>query len=879
MEKINEKDEEKEIQSTDEMPEIIVSSSTSLNDAIARHTKDNVIPPSPVLTIQRTTLNLAQFNSKLDPKINRNNRTNCLWVTRSGKDFGPSTATISSSSKNNNQSVASFGTDISYSDNSVSGSTSVNTNGAREITAASAEFDDHDPDNRKYSHGNDNDDDDEDDDSCFNGKCFKCPMTGEYWLRKVEKYLPITGWLRRYDVKQNLIADILVGITVAIFQVPQSMGYCLIAHVPPVHGLYTAFFPPLVYAIFGTSRHCSVGAFALVSGVMTGHLVQQVSDEIKIEQCSTNATICDDKYWDTVHVSIATSASLAMGLVMTLFGILRLGFVSIYFSSQSIGGFCCAASIYVFTSQLSHLTGVHLQSRSGFFAMPLAYYDLCKEFRQIHVLTAGISVLTIALLATFKCYLNPKFLDFQRKLCEKKRDRAKIVQVRQNPIYGSSNSMAQSVNETSPGSAWNPLPFPIELLVVILMTVVSGVIQLKDNYGVQVVGEIKQGMPAAMLPSMEMMGRVFLRSLPLAVVGYAITLSLGRMFGGKHGYTVDPNQELTAVGLANLTGSCFGCLPSAASLPRSAIQENTGGKTQLVSLVNCAALLVVILLVGSMLEKLPNCILASIISVALLGLISQAKDLMSLWRVSAIDGLQWLISFMAVMIFDVDVGLYVGTGFSLLVLIYKSSRPKTYVLGSCDSTAEDVYVPIKFYHHSSGKEGVIERPGIKVYQFCGPLHFSSKDFFKRDLLKQCALKKRNPAVTDIHHVVIDCSMFSYIDSTGLTAVKQVVQEELGGRGITAFLASCAPHVVQMMSRDDTFFKTVPPDHVFVSVHDAVLHAMDQNTPIRVKNNNMSSPRKSMDSGFGSKAQLPPSILTNSVKSVATREREEDAPIP
>jgi MFS superfamily sulfate permease-like transporter len=741
---------------------------------------------------------------------------------------------------------------------SMTGSASVNANGRQEFTSIA----DAEKPERRHSIEVVDEEQEDDDGCCPGGFCIKCPSDKEYWVRKCEKFFPITDWLRRYNCKQNLIADILVGITVAIFQVPQSMGYCLIANVPPVHGLYTAFFPPLIYAIFGTSRHCSVGAFALVSGVMTGHLVQQVSDEIRSElgSAAANETAYDQDYWDRVHVNIATSASLSMGIVMTLFGILRLGFVSIYFSSQSIGGFCCAASIYVFTSQLGHLTGIHLKPRSGFFAMPLVYYDVFKDFKQIHTLTAVISVLAIALLALFKCYLNPKFLAFQQRLVERRRDRKTSIQVRQNAIYGSNGSVVQSLDSERKrdSSSWTPLPFPIELLVVILMTVASNCLNLKEAHGVAVVGEIKQGMPEAVLPSMDMMWRVFLRSLPLAVVGYAITLSIGRLFGGKHGYTVDPNQELTALGFANLTGSCFGCLPSAASLPRSAIQENTGGKTQLVSLVNCAGLLVVILLIGSLLEKLPNCILASIISVALLGLISQAKDLKSLWKVSAIDGLQWLVSFLAVMIFDVDVGLYVGTGFSLLVLIYKSSRPKTYLLGSCDSTAEDVYVPIKFYRRSPGKEGVRERVGIKVYQFCGPLHFSSKDFFKRDLLKHCSLKKRSSKESLIHHVIIDCSMFSYIDSTGLAAVKQVVKEELGGRGITAFLASCAPHVIQMMSRDEDFFSTIPPDHVFVSVHDAVLHAMDHNQPIRVKNNNISRPtiaRKSMDSGLGSKPAI------------------------
>ena len=627
-----------------------------------------------------------------------------------------------------------------------------------------------------------------------------------FWKETLFQWIPITKWLFvDYDIKRDITADFLVGITVAIFQVPQSMGYCLIANVPPVHGLYTAFFPPLVYAILGTSRHSAVGAFALVSGVMTGHLVNTVTEE----QLRGLTVQISDTALDALHVSIAVSAAVSMGLLMLLFGVLRLGFVSIYLSPQSISGFCCAASIYVFTSQLRHLTGVDYPLRSGFLAVPYAYYDFFERFKEIHVLTGIISVVCIIVLAFFKVYLNVKLMAWQKKVSRN----------------------------------WNPLPFPIELIVVIVATVVSNCINLSSVYGVEVVGEIKQGMPAFVAPDWTMVSTVFLRSIPLAVVGYAISLSVARLFGSKHGYSVDADQELTALGCSNLIGSFFGCLPSAASLPRSAIQESSGGKTQVVSLVNCAALLVVILAVGSLLEALPNCVLASIISVALIGLITQGKDFFRLWAISRLDGLQFAVSFWAVILLDVDIGLYVGTCFSLLVLIFRSSRPKTYLLGSNDYYAEDIFVPTKIYGKSphfgdanrklstcsqrrkKEKTVVSEKKGVKVYQFCGPLHFSSKDFFRRDLLKHCVVESKYSAKTK--HVVVDCSMISYIDSAGLDAMKLVVSQDLKSQGMTASLASPAPHVVNIMMKDKTFFTDVlRPEDLFVSVYDAVTHAQE-----------------------------------------------------
>ncbi|KAI1289834.1 Prestin [Halotydeus destructor] len=658
------------------------------------------------------------------------------------------------------------------------------------------------------------------------GQHFRSNCSAAAWTKRIRTIFPFTDWLVNYNFKSSIVADLLVGITVAVFQVPQSMGYCLIAQVPPVHGLYTAFFPPLIYTIFGTSRHCAVGAFAIVSGVMTGNLVIQVMRENGIDLEAengnltailagsvSNLTTMSDRPLETIQV--ATAASLCMGIYLAFFGIFRLGFVSIYLSEQLISGFSSAASIYVFTSQLRYLLGVDYAHRSGLFAIILSFADVFERFDEIQLQAAFISLSCIAILLLFKLYVNEK--------------------IKQKTGF--------------------KVPFPIELFVVIGGTLLSNILDFESK-GVKVVGEIKQGLPYPELPRFDVMSQVMWRSIPLAAVGYTITLSVGKLFGAKHGYTVNANQELVALGATNLVGSVFGCIPSAASLPRSAIQENCGGKTQLVSLVNCAALLVVLLFLGPLLEKLPNCVLGSVIAVALITLLTQLRDFKRYWTVSKLDGSMWLSSFLGVIILDVDNGLYFSLVYSLLVLVYKSSRPKTYLLGSINKT--DVYVPIKNYGSAE------QRDRIKIYQFCGPLHFSSIEFFKKDLIKKTQVsvtgiiadrKKREHNFKKVAiqfeesyrvvtvsrppssvsgqkesiptHIIIDCSMISYIDTSGIATLKKTVQEfEL--IGITTFLAGCAPHVIDMLERD-LFFIDVPPHHVYISVHDAVLYAIGEQT--------------------------------------------------
>ena len=445
--------------------------------------------------------------------------------------------------------------------------------------------------------------------------CCPCDVAS-FAKKQVKTYFPITDWLLNYRIKSDLVNDLICGITVAFFQVPQSMGYCLIAHVPPVYGLYTAFFPALVYSFLGTSKHAAVGAFAIVSGVMTGNLVtavfkangdQPLSDGHNTDVSSTTSSMIGapttaEPHQYPIHdlkeIEVATVASMIMGIMVFALGLLRIGsFVSMYLSDQMISGFSCAASAFVFTSQLRHLTGVRYQFRSGIFNLPLAYYDLFNEWRNIHLLTIGTSVVTIFILCLFKLGIISKLF---RKFAPKR-----LVDFTTKYIL---------------------FPFPIDLFVVIFGVIISSACGF-ESHGVKVIGHLDQGLPDPKLPRVIELGSiVWPKAIPLAAVGFAISLSIGKIFGAKHKYEIDPNQECLALGVCNIISSIFYCLPCAASLPRSAVQEGAGGRTQLVSIVNCLALLFVIYFVGSYLEQLPDCMLASIIAVALIGLLRQMKE-------------------------------------------------------------------------------------------------------------------------------------------------------------------------------------------------------------------------------------------------------------
>lgn len=149
-------------------------------------------------------------------------------------------------------------------------------------------------------------------------------------------------------------------------------------------------------------------------------------------------------------------------------------------------------------------------------------------------------------------------------------------------------------------------PFPVEILVVVAGVLASNILDLKTTSNIKVIGSIPLGLPAPTVHQWELIKYVWIQCIPLSVVAYALNYSLGKKFANKHDYDIDSSQEFVALGCCNLFSSFFSCIPASSSLSRSAIQEGSGGKTQLVSLVNCATILAVLLYLGRFLEELPS---------------------------------------------------------------------------------------------------------------------------------------------------------------------------------------------------------------------------------------------------------------------------------
>uniref|UniRef100_A0A8C7YB53 Solute carrier family 26 member 6, like 2 n=1 Tax=Oryzias sinensis TaxID=183150 RepID=A0A8C7YB53_9TELE len=460
-------------------------------------------------------------------------------------------------------------------------------------------------------------------------------------------WIPILSWLPKYSFRENILGDVVSGCSVGIMHLPQGMAYALLASLGPVYGLYTSLFPVLVYVIFGTSRHVSIGTFAVIS-IMVGSVTERLAPDEAFYFNGTNGSLTVNiDARDAYRVQMACSVTLLSGIFQILLGVVRFGFVATYLSEPLVRGYTTGAACHVCVSQLKYLFGVKPARFTGPFSLIYTIVEICRLLPQTRVPELVVSLVALAVLIVVKeinaCY--------SKKL---------------------------------------PLPVPIELIVVIGATIIIHFCGVREDYLIDVVGEIPSGFKAPRTPDITFFSQLIGDAIAVAIVSYAITISLGKTFGLKYGYKVDSNQELIAVGLSNTIGSFFQCYAVTASLSRSLVQESTGGNTQIAGVVSSLLMLIMVIKIGSLFEDLPKAVLSTIVFVNLKGMFRQFMDVPLLWKTNKVDLLVWLVTFISTVLFNLDLGLALSVGFSMLTLIFKTQLPHYSILGNVPST--DLYL-------------------------------------------------------------------------------------------------------------------------------------------------------------------------------------------
>lgn len=659
----------------------------------------------------------------------------------------------------------------------------------------------------------------------------QCECSVGRLMSVIKSRLPILDWLPSYSPSSSILGDAIAGSTVAIMHIPQGMAYALLASVPPICGMYMAFFPVLVYAFFGTSKHCSMGTFAVVC-LMTGKVVNELatfdettSSDPLMGLNDTNSSLALDEVTSNGYtvIQVATAVAFMCGVWQIILGILQLGAMSVFLSDMLVSGFTTGAAVHVLTSQVKYFFGLSVTRYNGPLKIIYTYIELFSKLFEAQPASMITSLITVSVLVFNNEVLKPRL-------------RKKTA-----------------------------VPIPIELMAVVLGTVASYFGNFNENYQMRIVGAIPTGLPPPQAPPMELFPRVLVDSFVITVVAYTVSYSIAKILAKKHNYTIDATQELYALGISNIAGSFFSCAPIAASLSRSLIQESVGGITQIASFISCGIMLLVLLFIGPVFESLPNCVLSSIILVALKGMFMQFYDLAARWKISKIDSTIWISSFLGVVIIDIDYGLVIGIIVSLFVLLARNQKPVTARLGHIPNT--DIYLDKEKY------SAAVDIPGVMIFQFSGSVHFANIEYFRTTLIdvtrldpsaiknsKKAKLKKEAEEETRVQNkdeadltinggldksskskssldllkskkpvtifipdetvLILELGGMSSIDSSGTKFLAQLYKDYTEA-GITLAFAQLSESAFETLEVCGAM-KTIDSQHTFHSVHDAVV---------------------------------------------------------
>ncbi|OQV21883.1 Sulfate transporter [Hypsibius exemplaris] len=669
-------------------------------------------------------------------------------------------------------------------------------------------------------------------------------------FQNVATIFPILEWIMKYDLRKNLLKDFIAGLTVGTIAVPQALGYAVVAGVTPIFGLYTCFIPPLIYSLMGTSRHVSVGVFALVC-LMTGEVLTDAIERQDVRMGLFNQTLLlmepggaglDGLSPPPVMLSgsqIVSTLAFAIGLWQVVMGILGLGFVTVYLSDRVVQGFACGAAFHIFNTQLKWIFGLSYRKRRGLFCLPLSVYDFVVALPSTHLPTFLVSLVCLTALITAR-FLNGN---------------AKVMKVIRFPI-------------------------PMELLVIVFGSVASYFMNLRAVYAIDIIRSVPLGFPSPQLPAFHLLPELFHDSFIIAVIAFSVAISAGRVFAQKHHYSIDSNQELRALGVVNLVGGFFQCLPSAVALARSVVQESAGGVTQVVSIVSASLIFLVITVLGPLLEPVPKACLGCIVVIALIPMILKIMEVGNLWKVSRLEAVIFLIPCLAIILLDVEIGLALGIAFSLLIGVVWRTQERAdivQVLGRTEHSGnENDSHPIITNFPSSN---------VIVIRIATPLHFANAELCLNKARKLIGRSLRSnsyapSAATRIHlpdvegddskHsligsplpdpvtdkngavkadtssrksdgreliqvtqtlssirlVVLDLSAVSFIDMTGVQLLKKFRQDCRSIHACELVLAGCLDPVKEMLIAGGKF-GDIPPNFFFDTVSNAVDALMPQ----------------------------------------------------
>ncbi|MBA2350609.1 MAG: SulP family inorganic anion transporter [Burkholderiales bacterium] len=657
--------------------------------------------------------------------------------------------------------------------------------------------------------------------------------------QEVKRFFPFLRWFPLS--RETLKADGIAGLTVGLVLVPQSMAYAQLAGLPAHYGLYAAFFPVLVGALWGSSSQLATGPVAMVS-LLTASALAPL------------AVPGSEQF-----IAFAILLALLVGIVQLVLGVFKLGVVINFISHPVIVGFTNAAAIIIALSQFNKLLGLPLARSEHFIA---DIWGVLQLIRETHLLSLimGLSAFGLmwwmrkrfpklpgVLVAVVVATLISWLIDFEGATSVKSNQIAHPVVQVLTADYASGKAWSHELRSqivsglndikdlrkvaAGNSTAMVRLNYEVGLLQLQLaeadaqnrdrehqlkqlrFTVATAAqgeapkVYLADMVpkdvetdgrqwrfkgisadeiklvsGGEVIGKIPSGLPSFHVPRFTWDAFVSLLSTAfvISLVGFMEAISIAKAMATKSKERIDPNQELIGQGLANIVGSLSQSFPSSGSFSRSAVNFNAGAVTGMSSVVTALVVLLTLLFLTPLLYHLPQAVLAALIMLAVVNLVN-FKAMTYAWRAHRHDGIAAAVTFVATLAFapHLDNGIVIGAGLAVILFLWRTMKPRIITRG-----------------HEGGGLGETQAPEderIVIIRFDAALYFANVPYFEDAVLGACASHPQT------RFVLILGDGINQLDASGEEVVRHLVKR-LKDNGVTLVFSGMKLQVREVMER-------------------------------------------------------------------------------
>lgn len=562
------------------------------------------------------------------------------------------------------------------------------------------------------------------------------------WLLRI---LPCVAWLRQYDTR-TLTDDLVAAVIVTIMLVPQSLAYGLLAGVPAEVGLYASILPLVLYTVFGSSHTLAVGPVAVAS-LMTASSIGSLGLATEAE-----------------YLQAAMVLAMLSGLFLLLLGILRCGFLANFLSHPVVSGFITASGIIIALGQVRHILGIQGDGDN----LPQLLGSLLPNLGAVNMATCAVGAFALAFLFAARQWLQT------------------LLQKWGLPAFA-----AGILTKAAP------------VMAVVITIVWAGAAGLGEQ-GVALVGAIPGGLPTLALPGfdMDLVRELTVPAILISVIGYVESVSVGKTLAAKRRQKIDQDQELIGLGAANIASAVSGGFPVTGGFSRSVVNFDAGARTPAAGFFTAIGIAIATLTLTDYLALLPKATLAATIIVAVLGLVD-FSILRRTWNYSRHDFIAVAATIVVTLLAGVEIGVSTGVLASLVLHLYKTSRPHIAEVGEISGTR----------HYRNVKRHRVETsPYILSLRIDESLYFGNASYIEDEIFRNLGQRKH------LRHIVLMCTAVNEIDISALEVLESI-NENLKEHGIGFHLSEVKGPV--MDSLEKTRFLKELNGRVFLSHHLAV----------------------------------------------------------